>query len=127
MDQVNGLILAGLFPHLSQFTPAQNKALLDIITSPVWCPDGAFRLGNSTAILFGLGKPSEDLITQMLGRCMNWTAPPYAVIDTLFTYVAFPIQRFWAAIPGTRILDTVLAAYLISGGRPFPVDTILKV
>ncbi|KAJ6556319.1 hypothetical protein B0H19DRAFT_1262396 [Mycena capillaripes] len=35
-EQVNANILAGLFPHLHRFSPAQNTALLDIFASRVW-------------------------------------------------------------------------------------------
>ncbi|KAJ7486618.1 hypothetical protein FB451DRAFT_1362929 [Mycena latifolia] len=72
------------------------------------------------------GTPNDDLITQLLRRCMGWTSPPYAQVDTLLRYVAFPIQRYSPNTAGMRILDTALAAYILSGSRSFPVDSILK-
>ncbi|KAJ7467500.1 hypothetical protein FB451DRAFT_1560698 [Mycena latifolia] len=128
-DELYASILAGLFPHLAAFTPAQNTALLDIFTNPVWCPDGAeFRVGTATAIFCGHGQPSGDLITQLLGRCMGWMAPPYGPVDTLLEYVALPIQRHWPDIAGTRILDTALFAFLTTAGRfPVPVDKIFQI
>ncbi|KAJ7123374.1 hypothetical protein C8R44DRAFT_875580 [Mycena epipterygia] len=123
-DEIYTLILAALFPHLARFTPAQNTALLDILTSSVWCPDGVFRLGNATEILFGHGQPSEDLITQLLARCIGSVPPPYMQVNMLLEYVALPIQTYWPTIAGTRILDTALSMFHFPDEPPVPVDKI---
>ncbi|KAJ7450168.1 hypothetical protein FB451DRAFT_1286330, partial [Mycena latifolia] len=114
---VNANILAGLFPHLRKFTPAQNTALLDLFTSRVWSAGGTFRLETGAGILFAHGRPSADLIDQLVGRCLSWTRP-YSELSKLLEFVALPIQKHWADIAGTRILDLALA--MLSPGRPGP-------
>ncbi|KAJ7799910.1 hypothetical protein B0H14DRAFT_2901664 [Mycena olivaceomarginata] len=108
--QVNANILAGLFPHLQHFTRSQNTALLDLFAS-------TFRLETGTSILFAHGKPTPDLLDQLIGRCLSWTRP-YSELDKLLACVALPIQKHWPEIAGTRILD--LALVMLSPGRPGP-------
>ncbi|KAJ7774391.1 hypothetical protein B0H14DRAFT_2965324 [Mycena olivaceomarginata] len=115
--QVNANILAGLFPHLQHFTPSQNTALLDLFASTVWRPRDEFRLETGTSILFAHGKPTPDLLDQLIGRCLSWTRP-YSELDKLLACVALPIQKHWPEIAGTRIL--VLALVMLSPGRPGP-------
>ncbi|KAJ6467637.1 hypothetical protein C8R47DRAFT_811362 [Mycena vitilis] len=81
-DQVNANIIAGLFPHLRRFTPAQNTTLLDLFASRVWNSGDEFRLQTGTNILFGHGQPTPDLIDQLIGRCLSWTRP-YSEIEQL--------------------------------------------
>lgn len=138
-SQLYTVLLGALFPHLSQFTPAQNTALLDIILSKHWSPEGAVRpvftkpgeiqflLKGGTTALFGHGKPSQNLLVQLVGRCMGWSFRPYDELFTLFEYVAVPIQRHWPEIAGTRILDTILLVYYSSAGRLCPYDKVFKV
>ncbi|KAF7309260.1 MYND-type domain-containing protein [Mycena indigotica] len=116
-NQVNANILAGLFPHLHRFTPTQNTTLLDIFASPAWHDDGTFRLETGTTVLFAHGRPTANLIDQLIGRCLSWTRP-YSEIDKLLCCVALPIQKCWPDIAGTRILD--LAFAMLSPGRPGP-------
>ncbi|KAJ7088280.1 hypothetical protein C8R44DRAFT_819377 [Mycena epipterygia] len=116
-DQVNANILAALFPHLRKFTPAQNTALLNVFASTFWRPHDGFRLNIGAGILFPHGKPTPDLIDQLIGRCLSWTRP-YAELDTLLACVAVPIQKHWPDVAGTRILD--LALVMLSPGRPGP-------
>ncbi|KAJ6568014.1 hypothetical protein DFH09DRAFT_1155624, partial [Mycena vulgaris] len=116
-DQVNANMLAGLFPHLRKFTPAQNTALLDLFTNRVWAARGAFRLETGTGILFAHGKPTTDLIDQLIGRCLSWTRP-YSKLDRLLELVALLIQKHWPDVAGTRILD--LALVMLSPGHPGP-------
>ncbi|KAJ7171306.1 hypothetical protein C8R46DRAFT_1088136 [Mycena filopes] len=116
-DQVNANILAGLFPHLRRFTPAQNTTLLDLFSSRVWNGSDTFRLEIGTTILFSHGQPTPDLVDQLVGRCLSWTRP-YAELDKLLACVALPMQRHWPDIVGTRILD--LAFAMLSPGRPGP-------
>ncbi|KAF8173176.1 hypothetical protein K438DRAFT_1772276 [Mycena galopus ATCC 62051] len=137
-SQRYSVILASLFPHLVHFTPAQNSALLDIILDKHWSPEGAvlpvwtmpgaiqFRLKEGTTLLFGHGKPSENLLVQLVGRCMGWSVRPYDELFTLFEYVAFPIQQHWPDIAGTRILDTIALIYLMSAGKPVPYDKVFQ-
>ncbi|KAJ7744835.1 hypothetical protein B0H14DRAFT_2986635 [Mycena olivaceomarginata] len=100
--KVNANILAGLFPHLQHFTPSQNTALLDLFAS---------------THSFAHGKPTPDLLDQLIGRCLSWTRP-YSELDKLLACVALPIQKHWPEIAGTRIL--VLALVMLSPGRPGP-------
>ncbi|KAF7344010.1 MYND-type domain-containing protein [Mycena venus] len=116
-NQVNANILAGLFPHLHKFTPAQNTTLLDLFSSSVWRPGDMFRLETGTDILFAHGKPTQNLIDQLVGRCLSWTRP-YSELDKLLVDVALPIQKHWPDIAGTCILD--LALVMLSPGRPGP-------
>ncbi|KAJ7205497.1 hypothetical protein GGX14DRAFT_458526 [Mycena pura] len=117
-NQVNANVLAGLFPHLRRFTPEQNNMLLDLFASKTWRPRDEFRLETGTGILFAHGKPTTDLLDQLIGRCLSWTRP-YSELDKLLACVAFPIQKHWPHIAGTRILD--LALVMLSPGRPGPV------
>ncbi|KAF8171593.1 hypothetical protein K438DRAFT_1773145 [Mycena galopus ATCC 62051] len=135
---VYSVILGALFPHLEQFTPAQNAALFDIILAAHWTPEDSipplwhgpgdvrFRLSGGTSLLFGFGKPSDDLIAQLVGRCMGWAFRPYHELFTLFHYVALPMQIHWPDIAGTRILDTIMLVYLMSMGRPVPYDKVFQ-
>ncbi|KAF8173179.1 hypothetical protein K438DRAFT_2054673 [Mycena galopus ATCC 62051] len=137
-SQRYSVILASLFPHLAHFTPAQNSALLDIILDKHWSPEGAvrevwtlpgviqFRLKKGTTLLFGHGKPSENLLVQLVGRCMGWSLRPYDELFTLFEHVAFPIQQHWPDIAGTRILDTIFLLYVVSAGKPVPYDKVFQ-
>ncbi|KAJ7793192.1 hypothetical protein B0H14DRAFT_151100 [Mycena olivaceomarginata] len=115
--QVNANILAGLFPHLQHFTRSQNTALLDLFASTVWGPRDEYRLETGTSILFAHGKPTPDLLDQLIGRCLSWTRS-YSELDKLLACVALPIQKHWPEIAGTRILD--LALVMLSPGRPGP-------
>ncbi|KAJ7915621.1 hypothetical protein B0H13DRAFT_2324183 [Mycena leptocephala] len=137
-SQVYSIILGALFPHLEQFTPAQNAALFDIILAAHWTPEDSipplwhgpgdvkFRLSGGTGLLFGFGKPSDDLIAQLVGRCMGWAFRPYDELFTLFQYVALPMQIHWPDIVGTRILDTIMLVYFMSMGRPVPYDKVYQ-
>ncbi|KAJ7133658.1 hypothetical protein C8R43DRAFT_1239436 [Mycena crocata] len=116
-DQVNANILAGLFPHLRKFTPAQNTALLDIFANRFWCNRNGFRLETGAGILFAHGKPTTNLLDQLIGRCLSWTRP-YDELDALLSSVALPMQKHWPDIVGSRILD--LAFAMLSPGRPSP-------
>ncbi|KAJ7652707.1 hypothetical protein DFH06DRAFT_1205475 [Mycena polygramma] len=118
-DQVNANIIAGLFPHLRRFTPAQNTTLLDLFASRVWNGGDDFRLQTGTNILFGHGQPTLNLIEQLIGRCLSWTRP-YSEIDQLIGCVALPIQKHWPELAGTRILDLVFA--MLTPGRPGPAS-----
>ncbi|KAJ7263939.1 hypothetical protein C8J57DRAFT_1333198 [Mycena rebaudengoi] len=115
-DQVNANILAGLYPHLHKFTARQNTTLLDIFASHFWC-DETFRLSLGTDILFGHGKPTSNLVDQLIRRCLSWTRR-YSELDQLLSCVALPIQKHWPEIAGTRIVD--LALVMLSPGRPGP-------
>ncbi|KAJ7466485.1 hypothetical protein FB451DRAFT_1561172 [Mycena latifolia] len=109
--------LAGLFPHLSSFTPAQNSTLLDIFGKPV--SEAECRAGIENEVLFAHGEPSADLIAQLVGRCLS-TTRPVSELAALLTNVALPIQTYWPNITGTRILD--LALVMASPWRPGPMD-----
>ncbi|KAJ7510995.1 hypothetical protein B0H11DRAFT_1036826 [Mycena galericulata] len=134
--QLYSAVLAGLFPHLAKFTPQQNAALLDIILSPNWTREGpktplwmnndTFRLVDGSPLLFEHGEPNADLVVQLVGRCMGWAPRSYSEPQTLFEYVALPIQRYWPAIAGTRILDTALLMYCMALGRPVPFDKVFQ-
>ncbi|KAK7050673.1 MYND-type domain-containing protein [Favolaschia claudopus] len=129
-NQVNANILAGLFPHLRKFTSAQNTALLNLFSSPFW-NRGTFRLENGSGILFAHGKPTTDLIDQLIGRCLSWTRR-FEELDKLVACVALPIQKFWPDIAGTRILDLLFVMLSPGrdgppGGRTVPGDKILEV
>ncbi|KAK6995821.1 MYND-type domain-containing protein [Favolaschia claudopus] len=129
-NQVNANILAGLFPHLRKFTPAQNTALLNLFSSPFW-NRGTFRLENGSGVLFAHGKPTTDLIDQLIGRCLSWTRR-FEELDKLVACVALPIQKFWPDIAGTRILDLLFVMLSPGregppGGRTVPGDKILEV
>lgn len=117
LAQVNANILAALFPHLRNFTPAQNTALLDIFANRVWIPHDTFRLQTGTDILFAHGQPTPNFIDQLIGRCLSWKRP-YSELDKLMCCIALPIQKHWPDIAGTRILD--LALVMLSPGRPGP-------
>jgi hypothetical protein len=128
--KVNANILAGLYPHLHKFTARQNTTLLDIFASHFWC-DETFRLSLGTDILFGHGKPTSNLVDQLICRCLSWTRR-YSELDQLLSCVALPIQKHWPEIAGTRIVD--LALVMLSPGRPGPAggrtvpgDKILEV
>ncbi|KAF7314724.1 MYND-type domain-containing protein [Mycena kentingensis (nom. inval.)] len=128
--QVGANIIAGLFPHLHRFTPAQNTTLLDIFASPRWHYDGTFRLEVGTTVLFGHGRPNPDFIDQIVSRCLSWTRP-YSEIDKLICCIAIPIQKCWPEAAGTKLLDTALA--MLTPGRPgsasgrtVPGDKILE-
>ncbi|KAJ7860502.1 hypothetical protein B0H13DRAFT_1900954 [Mycena leptocephala] len=137
-SQVYSVILGALFPHLEQFTPAQNAALFDIILAAHWTPEDSipplwhrpgdvrFRLSGGTGLLFGFGRPSDDLIAQLVDRCMGWAFRPYDELFTLFQYVALPMQIHWPDIAGTRILDTIMLVYFMSMGRPVPYDMVFQ-
>ncbi|KAJ6496178.1 hypothetical protein C8R45DRAFT_1094433 [Mycena sanguinolenta] len=137
-SQVYSVILGALFPHLEQFTPAQNAVLFDIILAAHWSPEGSipplwhgsgdvrFRLSDGTDFLFSFGKPSDDLIAQLVGRCMGWAFRPYDELFTLFQYVALSMQIHWPDIAGTRILDTIMLVYFMSMGRPVPYDKVFQ-
>ncbi|KAJ7730417.1 hypothetical protein B0H16DRAFT_1469580 [Mycena metata] len=130
-SQVYSVILGALFPHVEQFTPAQNTALFDIILAAHWTPEDSipplwhgpgdvrFRLSGGTSLLFGFGKPSDDLIAQLAFR-------PYHELFTLFQYFAFPMHVHWPNIAGTRILDTIMLVYFMSMGRPVPYDKVFQ-
>ncbi|KAJ7887420.1 hypothetical protein B0H13DRAFT_1888828 [Mycena leptocephala] len=98
-------MLTGLFPHLSKFTATQNSALLDVFDL---CGDDTFRIAAGASVLFSFGEPSADLIDQLVQRCLSPTRSSI-VLKNLFEYVAFPIQKHWAHLAGTRILDLALA------------------
>ncbi|KAJ6603583.1 hypothetical protein DFH09DRAFT_1459152 [Mycena vulgaris] len=56
-DQINCNVLAGLFPHLSKFTPDQNTDLLNIFESDIWAARGAFRLEPAQPSPSATGSP----------------------------------------------------------------------
>ena len=121
-----------MVPFLHLFTPAQNTALLDIVCSTYWTHD-AFRLQTGSSVLFQHGKPTSNLIDQVIRRCLSWTLR-YEELDQLLWCVIRPIQKFWPDIAGTRLLD--LAFVLLSPGRKqkpkvenrtVPGDKILEV
>ncbi|KAJ7112057.1 hypothetical protein C8R43DRAFT_1242855 [Mycena crocata] len=118
----NATLLGSLFPHLSSFTPAQNTALLDIYARDIWLaptPDVVRRGLLPAEILFAHGEPTADLIAQLVRRCLSPTRS-YEEVEALLGHIAGPIQTYWPAVAGTRILD--LALVIASPWRPGPYD-----
>lgn len=121
-------VLSGLFAHLSKSTPARNTALLNVFDL---CGDNILRITTGTPLLLGAGEPTADFINQPVERCLSRTRW-YAALKNLLAYAALPIQKHWAHIAGTRILDLVLAMLILGcpgspGGLAIPGDEILGV
>ncbi|KAJ7915257.1 hypothetical protein B0H13DRAFT_1872215 [Mycena leptocephala] len=93
---------------LAKFTPVQNTALFDIFANGFWTRDEGFLLAEGGATLFAHGKPTIDLIDQLVLRQLD--APPACVVP--------PIQKHWSAIAKMRILDLALVA--LNPWRPGP-------
>ncbi|KAK7039444.1 hypothetical protein R3P38DRAFT_2899533 [Favolaschia claudopus] len=136
-SKIYSAILAGVFPHLVHFTPAQNAKLLEIILSPQWSPTGTappvwksgaveFLLQEGITFLFGHGEPSHNFIKQLVHRCLGPSVRPFSELYTLLHYVAYPIQRNWPTVAGTHILDMLMLVYFTAGGKPVPYDTIFQ-
>ncbi|KAJ6583389.1 hypothetical protein DFH09DRAFT_1075808 [Mycena vulgaris] len=94
--------------------------------SPLWSPDSSFRLASGAEILFSHGKPTADLITQLISRCTTWTAR-YDELNTLLGYVACPIQQYAADLAGTSILDLALSMVLLVAAWAIPAGRILDI
>ncbi|KAJ6556317.1 hypothetical protein B0H19DRAFT_1152381 [Mycena capillaripes] len=109
----------GAQSHRQTHESATRRVALSLISSllRVWNRDKSFRLQTGTNILFAHGQPTTDLIDQLIARCLSWTRP-YTQLDKLLCCVALLIQKHWADIAGTRILDLVLV--MLSPGRPGP-------
>ncbi|KAJ7726006.1 hypothetical protein DFH07DRAFT_246307 [Mycena maculata] len=120
--QAHAKLLAGLFPHLSSFSHAQNSTLLDIFCSLSWATNDSdvFRRAKLDAeILFAHGEPTSDLIAQLVARCLA-PARTRVELTSLLQWVALPIQTYHPDRAGTHILD--LALVIASPWSPGPMD-----
>ncbi|KAL0573582.1 hypothetical protein V5O48_008378 [Marasmius crinis-equi] len=111
-SQVNADLVMGLFPHLHKFRIEQNKMLLDLCAATA-CEEGdiGFSLSTGFKVLFAYGKPTDDLIDQLVHRCQSPTCS-YIHFESYLSDIAYPIQKYWPAIAGKRILDVCFLALL---------------